>query len=309
MDEWKEGAQIAMKSQWYAKRSTQYEMGFSSDDGDRSIYSIAGGSGGRGEHVGISNFVDPQRWTVGGVVQSLDKSHGETQVRFFKDGILLDESDAIPGDSRNVSHPMAMLTNFKGEIAEILIYGSALSLPQLQALNGYFSEKYSLRFQDTLGHQLGPEFETEARQIEFERWRQNFRDRFDFAIRSENLDEAARLVPKLDVMDVRAKISGTPGWTPLLLACHRGHERLIRAILSKNASLDVIDDLGNNALDHLILGDHAELIDMVYKVGSMMRITDLLHAYETAVKVGNDEAAEQIRKYGIKPNYRNVRPD
>lgn len=38
------------------------------------------------------------------------------------------------------------------------------------------------------------------------------------------------------------------GWTPLLIACHRGHMSLVNTMLNNHARVDVFDNEGRSAL-------------------------------------------------------------
>lgn len=38
------------------------------------------------------------------------------------------------------------------------------------------------------------------------------------------------------------------GWTPLLIACHRGHMTLVNTMLNNHARVDVFDNEGRSAL-------------------------------------------------------------
>lgn len=40
----------------------------------------------------------------------------------------------------------------------------------------------------------------------------------------------------------------TLGWTPLLIACHRGHMQLVNTMLNNHARVDVFDLEGRSAL-------------------------------------------------------------
>lgn len=40
----------------------------------------------------------------------------------------------------------------------------------------------------------------------------------------------------------------TIGWTPLLIACHRGHKELVQTLLNNHARVDVFDVEGRSAL-------------------------------------------------------------
>lgn len=40
----------------------------------------------------------------------------------------------------------------------------------------------------------------------------------------------------------------TIGWTPLLIACHRGHTELVNTMLNNHARVDVFDLEGRSAL-------------------------------------------------------------
>lgn len=38
------------------------------------------------------------------------------------------------------------------------------------------------------------------------------------------------------------------GWTPLLIACHRGHMNLVNTMLNNHARVDMFDNEGRSAL-------------------------------------------------------------
>ncbi len=62
-------------------------------------------------------------------------------------------------------------------------------------------------------------------------------------------------------------LKNTAGIFPLILACQQGRSDVVNFLLEQNASLDVLDDYGNNALWAACYADNSDCIGALLQAG------------------------------------------
>lgn len=133
-----------VSSNWTALGTTReqkggltYTTGYSTADGKAEWKNVS---------PSRPETIRPDRWSIGAVVRAGDR---RDQTRLLVDGIRSDDGTAIP------YHPMNAERGFigclrsetgcwKGDIAEILIYGDALSDEDCRGVERYLQQKYAL---------------------------------------------------------------------------------------------------------------------------------------------------------------------
>ncbi|OWR50221.1 serine/threonine-protein phosphatase 6 regulatory ankyrin repeat subunit C [Danaus plexippus plexippus] len=80
--------------------------------------------------------------------------------------------------------------------------------------------------------------------------RQNHETAFHFCAIAGNNDVLTEMITDMSATDVSRALNkqNSIGWTPLLIACHRGHMELVNTLLSNHARVDVFDVEGRSAL-------------------------------------------------------------
>lgn len=126
-------------------------LGISSDRGASLVYATAypladGGIAWKNVHAARPGMVMPDRWALGSLIRSGD---GAGQTRLFVDGVRNDDGAAIPYHSMNTERgAIGCLRGetgcWEGDIAEVLLYGEALTEPERSAVEIYLSRKYTL---------------------------------------------------------------------------------------------------------------------------------------------------------------------
>jgi hypothetical protein len=133
-----------VSSNWTALGTTRaqkggltYTTGYSTADGKTDWKSVS---------PSRPATVQPDRWSLGAVVRAGDR---QAQTRLFVDGVRGDDGTAIAYHSMNAEHGFIGCLRsesgcWKGEIAEILIYGDSLSDEDCQTVERYLQQKYAL---------------------------------------------------------------------------------------------------------------------------------------------------------------------
>jgi hypothetical protein len=94
--------------------------------------------------------VVPDRWSVGSVIRSGDQA-GQTRLRV--NGSRVDDGGAIAYHSVNTKHGFVGCLRdeagcWRGDIAEVLVYGEALSEDARQAVERYLARKYGITLKE-----------------------------------------------------------------------------------------------------------------------------------------------------------------
>lgn len=78
----------------------------------------------------------------------------------------------------------------------------------------------------------------------------NYETAFHFCAIAGNNDVMTEMIAHISPADVSRALNkqNSIGWTPLLIACHRGHMELVSTLLSNHARVDVFDTEGRSAL-------------------------------------------------------------
>lgn len=78
----------------------------------------------------------------------------------------------------------------------------------------------------------------------------NHETAFHFCAIAGNNDVMTEMITHMSAADVGRALNrqNSVGWTPLLIACHRGHMELVSTLLSNHARVDVFDVEGRSAL-------------------------------------------------------------
>ncbi|CAH0581126.1 unnamed protein product [Chrysodeixis includens] len=78
----------------------------------------------------------------------------------------------------------------------------------------------------------------------------NYETAFHFCAIAGNNDVMTEMIAHISAADVSRALNkqNSIGWTPLLIACHRGHMELVSTLLSNHARVDVFDTEGRSAL-------------------------------------------------------------
>ncbi|XP_055387350.1 serine/threonine-protein phosphatase 6 regulatory ankyrin repeat subunit A isoform X6 [Condylostylus longicornis] len=73
---------------------------------------------------------------------------------------------------------------------------------------------------------------------------------FHFCAVAGNNDVLTEMISHMNPTDIQKALNrqSSVGWTPLLIACHRGHMELVNTLLSNHARVDVFDIEGRSAL-------------------------------------------------------------
>lgn len=73
---------------------------------------------------------------------------------------------------------------------------------------------------------------------------------FHYCAVAGNNDVMCQMIENMSATDVQKAMNkqSSVGWTPLLIACHRGHLELVNTLLSNHARVDVFDTEGRSAL-------------------------------------------------------------
>ncbi|KAF9414536.1 hypothetical protein HW555_007610 [Spodoptera exigua] len=78
----------------------------------------------------------------------------------------------------------------------------------------------------------------------------NYETAFHFCAIAGNNDVMTEMIAHISPADVSRALNkqNSIGWTPLLIACHRGHMELVSTLLTNHARVDVFDTEGRSAL-------------------------------------------------------------
>ncbi|XP_047019166.1 serine/threonine-protein phosphatase 6 regulatory ankyrin repeat subunit A [Helicoverpa zea] len=78
----------------------------------------------------------------------------------------------------------------------------------------------------------------------------NYETAFHFCAIAGNNDVMTEMIAHISPADVSRALNkqNSIGWTPLLIACHRGHMELVNTLLTNHARVDVFDTEGRSAL-------------------------------------------------------------
>lgn len=73
---------------------------------------------------------------------------------------------------------------------------------------------------------------------------------FHYCAVAGNNDIMCEMIEHMSSTDMQKAMNkqSSVGWTPLLIACHRGHEQLVNTLLANHARVDVFDTEGRSAL-------------------------------------------------------------
>ncbi len=103
---------------------------------------------------------------------------------------------------------------------------------------------------------------------------------FHYCAREGNNDILMEMLRRMTPVECQRALNkqSTKGWSPLLIACHKGHKDVAKTLLENNARVDVFDNEGRSAL-HLA-AEHG------YQVKRRVKICNLSHFGSARVILG-----------------------
>lgn len=101
-----------------------------------------------------------------------------------------------------------------------------------------------------------------------------------------------------------ARHSGTEGYTPLHIACSRGHTSIISALLAGGADKDAKDNRGAIPLHHTISQDHVAATESLLAAGANITIGGSFTPFVLAALERNTEILKLFLMRGVDVNFR-----
>jgi ankyrin repeat protein len=73
---------------------------------------------------------------------------------------------------------------------------------------------------------------------------------FHYCAREGNDEILKEMLSRMTQVECQRAVNkqSTKGWSPLLIACHKGHTEVVRTLLENHARVDVFDNEGRSAL-------------------------------------------------------------
>lgn len=73
---------------------------------------------------------------------------------------------------------------------------------------------------------------------------------FHYVAKEGNNDILNEMLSRLTPVECQRALNkqSSKGWSPLLIACHKGHKEVVKTLLENNARVDVFDADGRSAL-------------------------------------------------------------
>ena len=123
--------------------------------------------------------------------------------------------------------------------------------------------------------------------------------------RGHELVAAALLDGKYEGRGAAVDARSNTGVTPLMLACYRGREAIVRLLLSRGANQELQDESGYTALNNAVTCDQPGIVALLCAAPGAAAAFNVLGEYlrpplDAAIYLCHDKCADVLRAHGVR---------